>query len=87
MTYVYPRQWRGTRDLMRRRMPLMRQRAELLAHIHNTLSQYNLPPQTKNLRYAQNHLPLRSVFPDPGVQRSIDLDLNAFRILFLTVAW
>lgn len=37
--YVYPRQWRGTRGLMRRRMRLMRQRAELIAHIHNTLSQ------------------------------------------------
>lgn len=76
VAYVYPRQWRGTRDLMRRRMRLMQQRAELLAHIHNTLSQYNLPPQTKNLSYAQNRLPLLSAFPDPGVQRSIDLDLS-----------
>ena len=75
MAYVYPSQWRGTRDLMRRRMRLMRQRAELLAHIHNTLSQCNLPAHTKNLRYACNREPLRSAFPDPSVQRSIDLDL------------
>ena len=41
--YVYPREMRGTRDLMRRRMHLMRKRSELLAHVHNTNSQYNLP--------------------------------------------
>ncbi len=40
--HVYPREMRGTRDLMRRRMHLMRKRSELLAHIHNTNSQYNL---------------------------------------------
>ena len=74
--YVYPRQWRGTRDLMRRRMRLMRQRAELIAHIHNTLSQYNLPPNTDNLRYAQHRQKLRQVFPDTSVQKSIDLDLD-----------
>lgn len=74
--YVYPRQWRGTRDLMRRRMRLMRQRAELIAHIHNTLSQYNLPPNTNNLRYAQHRAVLRQAFPDPSVQRSINLDLD-----------
>ena len=74
--YVYPRQWRGARDLMRRRMRLMRQRAELIAHIHNTLSQYNLPPNTDNLRYAQHREKLRDVFPDVSVQKSIDLDLK-----------
>ena len=74
--YVYPRQWRSTRDLMRRRMRLMRQRAELIAHIHNTLSQYNLPANTDNLRYARHREKLRETFPDPSVQKSMDLDLN-----------
>jgi hypothetical protein len=41
--YVYPKEMRATRDLMRRRNYLMRKRAELLAHIQNTNSQYNLP--------------------------------------------
>lgn len=76
MAYVYPRQWRGTRDLMRRRMRLMRQRAELIAHIHNTISQYNLPPNTDNLRYEKHREPLRQLFADARVQRSIDLDLD-----------
>ena len=36
--YVYPKEHRSTRDLLRRRMKLMRERAELLAHIQNTKS-------------------------------------------------
>ena len=74
--YVYPREMRGTRDLMRRRMHLMRKRAELLAHIHNTNSQYNLPEIRKNLRYAFNREGIPDRFSDPSVQKSIELDLN-----------
>jgi len=40
MSYVYPRDLRSTRDLLRRRIYLKRKRAELLAHIQNTKSQY-----------------------------------------------
>src|SRR6266536_6399576 len=40
--YVYPAEMRATRALLRRRVPLMRQRAELLTHIQTTTSQYNL---------------------------------------------
>ncbi len=74
--YVYPREMRGTRDLMRRRMHLMRKRSELLAHIHNTNSQYNLPEIKKNLRYAFNREGIAERFADPSVQHSIKLDLN-----------
>jgi len=41
--YVYPPEMRATRDLLRRRNHLMRKRSELIAHIQNTISQYNLP--------------------------------------------
>jgi hypothetical protein len=64
MAYVYPRKMRATRDLMRRRMHLMRKRSELLAHIHNTTSQYNLPEIRKNLRYAQNREGIADRFED-----------------------
>ncbi len=74
--YVYPREMRGTRDLMRRRMHLMRKRSELLAHVHNTNSQYNLPEIKKNLRYAFNRAGIAERFADPSVQKSIELDLN-----------
>lgn len=40
MAYVYPQAMRSTRDLLRRRMYFMYKRAELLAHIQNTRSQY-----------------------------------------------
>lgn len=73
--YVYPREMRSTRDLMRRRIKLTRERGDLMAHIKNTLSQYNLPAHAENLRYEKHREPMRSAFPDPSVQRSIDLDL------------
>jgi transposase len=47
--YVYPAEMRATRDLLRRRIHLMRQRAALLAHIQNTTSQYNLPESGKKI--------------------------------------
>jgi hypothetical protein len=40
--YVAPAEMRATRDLLRRRMHLTRKRAELLAHVQNTNSQYHL---------------------------------------------
>jgi transposase len=74
--YIYPREMRGTRDLMRRRMHMMRQRAQLLAHIHNTNSQYNLPEIAKNIRRASNRQGLAERFDDPGVKKSIEPDIG-----------
>ena len=74
--YVYPREMRGTRDLMRRRIHLMRKRSELLAHVHNTNSQYNLPEICKGVRRAVNRDGIAERFDDPSVQKSIQLDLN-----------
>jgi transposase len=42
LAYVYPKEMRGTRDLLRRRTFLVRRRAELLAHVQNTYTQYNV---------------------------------------------
>jgi transposase len=42
LAYVYPKEMRGTRDLLRRRTFLVRRRAELLAHVQNTYTQYNI---------------------------------------------
>jgi transposase len=46
---VYPAEMRATRGLLRRQMHRMRTRAELLAHVHNTNSQYNLPEIGKKI--------------------------------------
>jgi hypothetical protein len=53
MAYVYPGHMRATRDLLRRRMHLVHTRAEALAHIQNSVSQYNLPPLAKKLLYGR----------------------------------
>jgi transposase len=73
--YVYPAEMRATRDLLRRRMYLVRQRAELLAHVQNTNSQYNLPAIGKKLAYKANRDGVAERFPDPAVQKSIEVDL------------
>ena len=73
--YVYPADMRATRDLLRRRMYLTRKRAELLAHIQNTNSQYNLPEIGKKLAYKANRDGVAERFPDPAVQKSMEVDL------------
>ena len=74
--YVYPAAMRATRDLLRRRMYLTRKRAELLAHIQNTNSQYNLPEIGKKLTYKANRDGVAERFPDPAVQKSMAVDLT-----------
>jgi transposase len=73
--YVYPAEMRATRDLLRRRMHLLRKRAELLAHIQNTNSQYNLPEIGKKIAYKANRDGVAERFPEPAVQKSIEVDL------------
>jgi transposase len=73
--YVYPAEMRATRDLWRRRMSFLRQRAALLTHVHNTNSQYNLPEIGKKIAYKANREGVAERFPDPAVQKSIEVDL------------
>jgi transposase len=73
--YVYPTEMRATRDLLRRRMHLMRKRAELLTHIQNTNSQYHLPEIGKKIAYKANRHGVAERFADPAVHKSIEVDL------------
>jgi len=72
--YVYPAAMRATRDLMRRRNHLMRKRAELIAHIQNTNSQYNLPEFGKRVSKKHERDGIAAHFPDTEVQKAIELD-------------
>jgi transposase len=72
---VYPAELRATRDLLRRRVHLTRQRAELLGHIHNTNRPYNLPEIGKKIASKANRDGVAERFPDPAVQKSIAVDL------------
>src|SRR5258706_14535828 len=74
--YVYPAEMRATRDLLRRRCHLVRKRAELLAHIHNTNSQYHLPAIGKKLAYKANREGVEEHFPDPSVRKTIAVDVS-----------
>jgi len=73
--YVYPAEMRATRDLLRRRMHLMRKRAELLTHVQQTNCQYNLPEIGKKIAYKTNRAGVAERFADPAVQKSIEVDL------------
>ncbi len=73
--YVSPAALRATRDLLRRRMHLMRKRTELRAHIQHTHRQYNLPEIGKQLAYKANRDGVAARFPDPAVPKRLEVDL------------
>jgi transposase len=75
MAYVYPPEMRAPRDLLRRRCHLRRKRAELLAPIQNTNSQYNLPEFGKKLAYKANREGVEEHFSDPSVRKTIAIDV------------
>jgi transposase len=74
LSYVYPREMRATRDLVRRRMFLVRRRSELLAHVQMTNQQYNHDPFEKMLQYASNR-DILDRFEQPSVRLSVEADL------------
>ena len=73
--YVYPAEMRATRDLLRRRLHLVRKRGQLLAHIQNTIHPYNLPAFEKRIACPANREGLVEHFPDPAVQESIAVNV------------
>jgi transposase len=75
VAYTYPRKMRATRDLMRRRNHLARKKAELLAHIQNTASQYNLPPLGRIAKPSERG-DVVAKFSDPVVRGMVEVDLT-----------
>lgn len=74
MAYAYPEVHRSTRDLLRRRMYFMHHQSELLAHIQNTNTQYNLPGFAKRIDRQSNRDELSEHFPDLMGGKSIEAD-------------
>ena len=72
LAYVYPPEMRATRDLLRRRNFFVRKRAELMAHIQNTVIQYNLAPLGVDLGVEENRHEVAQLFPDPEVRKIIE---------------
>jgi transposase len=75
MAYVYPAEMRSTRDLLRRRMHLVRRRSEAIGHVQNTNSQYNLPLIERKLRYAANRQDVAEHFTDASARKNVEVDL------------
>ena len=73
---VYPSEMRATRDLLRRRCPLGRKRAELLAHMQHTNRHYNLPEIGKKLAYQATREGGEEHFPEPSVPKTSEVDLS-----------
>jgi transposase len=74
--YVYPADMRPTRDLLRRRMHLSRQRAHLIAHIQNTVHQYNLPALGVRLGKPTERGGVAEHFPAGHTRAMVQLDLD-----------
>ena len=73
--YVYPAAMRATRDLLRRRLHLVRKRGQLLTHIQNTRAQYNLPAFAKRLAYRGIGTASWSISPIASVRKSLEVDV------------
>jgi hypothetical protein len=72
---VYPAEMRATRDLLRRRWHLTRQRAERLAPVQQPNSQDTVPEIGKQLAYKANRDGVAERCPDPAMQKSVDVAL------------
>jgi transposase len=54
LSYVYPHEMRGTRDLLRRRGCIVRRRSATLIHVQMVNHQQNLPAFEKKISYKAN---------------------------------
>src|SRR5262245_5212728 len=75
LAYAYPRERRGLRDLLRARLRLVRQRAELYGHVHTARRQANLPPVSNDFKYKSKRAAITADIPDPFVRRRVETDL------------
>jgi transposase len=75
LAYAYPAKMRATRDLLRRRMYIVHHCSEMVTHIINTNTQYNLPPFVKKLTRKYNHQGVAERFENPSVRKSVEVDL------------
>ncbi|HSF29207.1 MAG TPA: transposase [Candidatus Tectomicrobia bacterium] len=72
---VSPADRRSTRDRVRRRTPLMRQRAALLAHVHKPHAPSNWPDIGKQIAAQAPREGVAERLHDPAVHKPIEVDL------------
>jgi transposase len=74
--YAYPREKRGLRDLLRARLRLVRQRADLYGHVHTARRQANLPPVSSDVKYKSKRDGCTADIADPFVRRRVEIHLG-----------
>jgi len=72
--YVYPRRFRFTRDLLRRRLYFVRFRSELLTHLKMSEAQANLEPLRTRLDQPAHRVGFPERFPQGSLRSSIAAD-------------
>jgi transposase len=83
--YAYPRQRRSLRDLLRARLRLVRQRAELYGHVHTARRQANLPPVSSDVKYKCKRAAVTADIADPFVRRRVETHLALLEPLDTTI--
>jgi transposase len=76
MAYVYPWENRATRDLLRRRLRFVRQRAELYTHTHHLNTQSHLEPIGYAVKSRPQRKALSERFTDPEVRMNVEANLT-----------
>ncbi len=80
VSYVYSKEMRGTRDLLRRRGTIVRRRSATLIHVQIVNHQQNLPAFEKKISYKANRIGVPERFEGDSVRKmvSVDIDLIDF---------
>ena len=81
IAYAYPKEKRTVRDLLRRRLFFVRQRAELSVHLQNTNHQYNInePLTSSRMRSEVYRNTIPQKFSDPATLKMVNADLAMFQ--------
>lgn len=76
LAYAYPAERRGLRDLLRTRLRLVRQRAELYGHIHTARRQLNPDPVGSDVKYKSKRDGAAEDITDVHTRRGIEARLD-----------
>ena len=85
LAYAYPKERSGLRDLLRARLRLVRQRAELYGHVHTARRQANLPPVSNDVKYKSKRMGIVDDIADPFVRRRVETQLALLDPLDATI--
>ncbi|MCQ2966906.1 MAG: IS110 family transposase [Alphaproteobacteria bacterium] len=90
IAYAYPKEKRAVRDLLRRRIYFVQQRAELAVHLQNTNHQYNInhPLSVTKIKTDTYRNNLPEQFSNPVISKMVDADnflFNSYNEIILKI--